>query len=77
MRNSHVDLTPGIRHYIIATHAVAVAHDRALDERTVLDRRGWGDGSSSSSSSPSGMSFSNNGSSLSSSISGRSINSSS
>ena len=68
MRDARGELTPGVRHYVIASCAAAVAHDRAFDERTVLDGRGWEDGSSSSSS-PSGSCLSSSGSSLSSYIS--------
>ena len=63
MRDARGELTPGVRHYVIASCAAAVAHDRAFDERTVLDGRGWEDGSSSSSSA-SGSCLSSSGSSL-------------
>ena len=63
MRDAHGELTPGVRHYDIAAYAVAVAHHRAFDETTVLDGRGWADGSSSSSS-PSGSNVRGSGSSL-------------
>ena len=66
MRDARGELTPGVRHYVIAAYAVAVVHDRVFDETTMLDGRGWADGISSSGS-PNGSSLCSSGSSLSSS----------
>ena len=63
MRDARGELTPGVRHYVIASCAAAGVDDRAFDERTALDGCDWGNGSSSSIGS-SGSSLSGGGSNL-------------
>lgn len=68
MGDARSELAPGVRHYVLAACAAAVADDFAFDKRVSLDGCDWGDGSSSSIG-PSGSSLSSIGSSLSRSIS--------
>ena len=68
MGDARNELAPGVRHYVLAACAAAVADDFAFDKRVSLDGCDWGDGSSSSIG-PSGSSLSTGGSSRSRSIS--------